>query len=559
MMPAASTGLRDLVRAAERVATDASLDELAARLRDCRAARDHPGVRVAVVGDVNRGKSTLVNRLIGVDLLPTGSVPLTREIVMVRSDDGSAAGSGEPGLVLLAPSEWLAEAEVEVIDTPGLHEGRADHLQQTRRAVEVSDVVVMAISAPSPLSLLERQFLEDELLAKRVPHVMVALTRIDQLPLGEAADFLAWFQARVAEVSPRITAVAGPGLAPGGTRELDRLRDRISDLAHSGDLIRRRDLRLAWQLTDACAAIRSAAQLANAQLSAEEASHHAAVQTLKEQLAEDDLGWTQLRLSLEERRQRLATSIGEQVTAATSELYERLDVELDRISDVKAWWDRELKSWLRHDLKKLTLSLEAQVSAAIARDFNWLEAAAARMAGTAGAGGKPPGPRAMAPISLGDQQGLELDDLRRHRMISRVAASAGGIVGAAIAFITGVGIPAAFTMGGSAIAAIIAEQSTAARLASQRATARQHVRILLDDVASQAGAHLLTEAGRCYQDAFDELRNAQSASRAARFEALASPASTGCDVTAWLDIQRQADGIAAQVSAGNQRGDRDLD
>jgi len=190
--------LRDLVRAAERVAADAGLDIVVTRLRDCRLERDRPGTRVAVVGDFNRGKSTLVNRLVGADLLPTGNVPLTRAFVLVRvlvtgpailevrwpsgaterrsltSDDPwrglvldheqsavqiveGQPSPDEPQLLLSVPSDWLSQAEVELIDTPGLHEGRVDHLLLTQRAVALSDVAVVAISALSPLSHLERQ------------------------------------------------------------------------------------------------------------------------------------------------------------------------------------------------------------------------------------------------------------------------------------------------------------------------------------------------------------------------------------------------------------------
>jgi GTPase SAR1 family protein len=618
-MPMTSADLRDLVRAAERVASDAGLDELADNLRNCRAARDHPGVRVAVVGDVNRGKSTLVNRLIGTDVLPTGSVPLTRAFVVVRrlaagepaleirwpsgaterrvlaagnpwhglvpgrssgapvGEDEIQAVATDPELVLLTPSAWLADAGIELIDTPGLHEGRVDHLRQTQRAVAVSDVVVMAISAPSPLSLLERQFLEDELLTKRIPHVIVVLTRVDQLPADEATDFIAWFRAQVAAESHRITVAVGPGLAPAGTQALAQLRERISELAHSGDLIRLRDRRLAWHLADACTVIKSAAKSAGVQLTADEASRQEAVQAAKQQLSEDDLEWNRLRLGLDERRLKLTATIRELVKTASAELAETLDVELHRVGDVKAWWERELPVRLRRDLRNLQRTLEAQVSARVSSDLGWLDSQLARAAFTAR---RSPGLPALPPVTPAEPQDLELGDLRRQRMTARVVTAGGGIAGAAIAFISGVGIPAAFTMGGSAIAAIIAEQGAEARLGEQRAKARHHARLLLDDVAGQLSESLLTGADNCYQAAFGELRSAQAVARDTRFEDLASAMSTGRDITAWLGIQRQANDIAAEVppdllgrpdagqapacdgdglAADDQQGDRDLD
>jgi GTPase SAR1 family protein len=578
--------LRDLVRAAERVAADAGLENVAVRLRDNRAERDRPGGRVAVVGDFSRGKSTLVNRLLGADVLPTGSVPLTRAFVVVRplavgpavldvrwpsgaaerrsltADDpwhglmldheSSAvrvgegqAGPAEPRLLLWTPSQWLSRVEVELIDTPGLHGGRVDHLLQTQRAVALSDVVIMAISAPSPLSLLERQFLEEELLTKRVPRVVVALTKVDQLPAAEIEDFVAWFKARIAEVSPGIAVVVGPGPAPAGAAALADLRDLVSDLAHSSDVIRRRDRRLAWQLADACQAIRSAAQAAADQLREDEAGRHAAVLAAKQQLDGDDLQWNQLRLGLDERRLRLIEVVRDSVTTATSELFDNLDVELHRVTDIKAWWERELPVRLRRELKSLTHALESQISDTISRDLRWLDSEVARMftvtrTSTA--------TRQVSPVAIRDLPDLKLDDLRRRRTLIRVVTAVGGVLGAVIAFASGVGMPAAFTIGGSAIAAIVAEGKADSKTEEQRTVAREHARRLLDDIVDQFREKLSTEVGRSYRTAFEELRAAEADWRTARLEALAATGPAP-DITTWTDIQRRVDDIAGQVPA----------
>jgi GTPase SAR1 family protein len=585
-MQAVHKDLRDLARAAERVAADANLAIVVARLRDYRAERDRVGTRVAVVGDFNRGKSTLVNRLIGTDVLPTGNVPLTRAFVVVRAVAADPAvldirwpsgaterrslttedpwhglvldhepsavnvaegqsGPEEPQLLLSVPSDWLSRVEVELIDTPGLHEGRVDHLLQTQRAVALSDVAVMAISALSPLSHLEQQFLEEELLTKRVPHVIVALTKVDQLPPDEVEEFTDWFRARIGAVSLGITVVVGPG-AVGGTEALAVLRDSIEDLAHSSDVIQRRDRRLAWQIADACAAIRSAALAARDQLEVDEASRHAAVMEAKQQLSEDDLRWNQLRLGLDARRLRFIETIRESVTAETSELFETLSVELHRVTDVKAWWERELPVRLRRELKNLTHSLESQISATISRDLSWLDSEVAR---TFTMNRKLAVARPMSAVAIGELPELELEDIRRRRTATRIITAVGGIAGAAIAFASGIGMPAAFTIGGSAIAGIIAERDADAKIEEQRALVRGHVRRLLDDVIDQFKEKLSTEVERSYRIAFEELQEAQATWRTAHLEALASTTGTGPDITTWTDIECRVDDIAGQIPA----------
>jgi len=582
--------LRDLARTAERVAVDAGLGTVAARLRENRAERDRPGTRVAIVGDFSRGKSTLVNRLLGADLLPTGNVPLTRAFVVVRAlaegppvldirwpsgaterrsltagdpwhglvleHEPSAVrvaegetGPAEPEVLLSAPSEWLAGAEIELIDTPGLHEGRVDHLLQTRRAVALSDVVVMAISAPSPLSQLERQFLEEEILTKRVPHVIVALTKVDQLPPDETEEFTDWFRARIAEVSPDITVSIGPGPS-GGPEALAVLRDQIRDLAHADNAIRRRDRRLAWQITDACAAIRSAAAAARDQLKEDEAARHAAVTAAKQELSDDDLRWNQLRLGLDERRLRFIETIREAATAAASELFETLDAELNRVTDIKAWWAQELPVRLRRELKNLAHALEAQLSATISRDLSWLDTEVARSFGMTR---KLTPTRPAAPVAVGELPALELEDIRRRRTATRIVTAVGGIAGAALAFASGIGMPAAFTIGGSAIAGILAERNADAKTEEQRVLVRGHVRRLLDDVVDQFKEKLSTEVESSYRIAFDELRTTQATWRTTRLEALAAATGTGPDITAWTDIEHRADDIADRIPADLDR------
>jgi GTPase SAR1 family protein len=592
-MPVARRDPRDLARVAEQTAADAGLEVIAARLLEHRAERDRPGTRVAVVGDFNRGKSTLVNRLVGADVLPTGNLPLTRtfvkvvavtdspSVLVVRWPSGAAerraltgddpwrglvfdqqtpavsfgegqVGPEEPRLLVSVPSAWLSAAEVELIDTPGLHEGRVDHVLQTQRAVALSDIVVLTISAPSPLSLIERQFLAEELLNKRIPHVIVVLTKLDQLPAAETGDFIAWFTDQVAEISPAIAVQIGPGLAPGGAGELARLQELIVDLAHADDVIRLRDRRLAWQVADACAALRAAALAAQDQLQLDETARRENVAAAKLQLDEDDLRWNELKIGLEERRLRFSKTIQESATAATSELFETLTAELHRVSDVKAWWEQELPVRLRRELKTLTRTLESQISLTISRDLGWLDSEVTR---TFALSRKPTVTTPVSPADVGDLPQLELHDIRRRRTATRIVTAVGGIVGAALAFASGVAMPAAFTIGGSAIAGIIAERDAEAKTEEQRTLVRQHVRRLLDDILNKFRDNLAAEVGRSYQVAFEELRQTQAAWRTARLEAIAAADTTGPDATAWEGILRRVDDIVGQlpVSADDER------
>ncbi|MHB8440386.1 MAG: dynamin family protein, partial [Acidimicrobiales bacterium] len=53
--------------------------------------------RIAVVGEFKRGKSTLLNALVGLDVLPTGVLPVTAVPIELAAGDGSAVVTFDDG------------------------------------------------------------------------------------------------------------------------------------------------------------------------------------------------------------------------------------------------------------------------------------------------------------------------------------------------------------------------------------------------------------------------------------------------------------------------------
>jgi len=73
--------LDDVLRVLDDLATQDDRERLAA----LRQRVDARNLRVLVAGEAKRGKSTLVNQLIGRDVLPTGVTPVTAVVTTVRS------------------------------------------------------------------------------------------------------------------------------------------------------------------------------------------------------------------------------------------------------------------------------------------------------------------------------------------------------------------------------------------------------------------------------------------------------------------------------------------
>ncbi len=207
--------------------------ELAAR---CVVAlcREHPGLveraqrlaeriatqrfHIAVLGEFKRGKSTLVNALIGRELLPSGVVPLTAVSTEVHfgSDhstvvfaDGRRLPIEEGEIAAYVterenPSNVKCVARVEVgtgqvfgtsgvvlVDTPGVGSVNEHNTDTARALLAESDAAVLVLSADSPLSESELRILVE--LEARHEKVFVVINKSDHLAhdeIGEVERFV---------------------------------------------------------------------------------------------------------------------------------------------------------------------------------------------------------------------------------------------------------------------------------------------------------------------------------------------------------------------------------
>ena len=144
---------------------------------------------LAVVGQFNRGKSSLMNAILGLDRLPVGIVPLTSVITKVAYGnpervwiefEGSSlrteiridqlpeyvTEAGNPGnqkrigaAEVQLPSEFLRRG-LFFVDTPGVGSAIAANTATTERFLPEADAVIFVTSFDSPLSRDELDFLQ---------------------------------------------------------------------------------------------------------------------------------------------------------------------------------------------------------------------------------------------------------------------------------------------------------------------------------------------------------------------------------------------------------------
>ncbi len=186
-----------------------------------------------VVGQFNRGKTTLINALIGEALLPVGVIPLTSVVtvlsygemplIQVCFQDGRCVETqpeslgeyvterGNPHnakavreVVVSYPSPWLKDG-VRLVDTPGIGSVFSHNTDLAYRYLPQADAVLFLLSADQPVSQAECDFLRD--VREYAQRIFFLLNKADYLSENELRDSIAFAQAAIGEALGQETFV----------------------------------------------------------------------------------------------------------------------------------------------------------------------------------------------------------------------------------------------------------------------------------------------------------------------------------------------------------------
>jgi GTP-binding protein EngB required for normal cell division len=171
-------------------------------------------LRVAMVGEAKRGKSTLANALLGEEVLPAGVVPVTAISTEVRAGaprrlevtltDGSVhtADVGHVDRYVTERHNGRNHRHVEAVrihlpaglphprmvllDTPGVGSVHLHNTEAAQEAFTAMDAAVFVLTADPPISASELELLQQ--VTDQAVRVFVVLNKADQLEPGELAE-----------------------------------------------------------------------------------------------------------------------------------------------------------------------------------------------------------------------------------------------------------------------------------------------------------------------------------------------------------------------------------
>jgi GTP-binding protein EngB required for normal cell division len=132
---------------------------------------------IVILGDSRRGKSTLINRLIGQEVIATKRNAEPRTIRVGRFPANAQADDAE----LISCQAAILQA-FDLVDTPPLCRAEGNEVSAAVRQALSANAIVICIDARQPLSMTERDILELELLPLTRCPILLAMTFLDQVP-----------------------------------------------------------------------------------------------------------------------------------------------------------------------------------------------------------------------------------------------------------------------------------------------------------------------------------------------------------------------------------------
>jgi len=213
-MPDGENALVTALNSLTALGTERDREQIQALLDRLDAAR----LRVLVGGEAKRGKSTLINALLGREVLPSGVTPLTAVATTVRYGDDSRVevvfrDGHEEKHPLTALADFVTEKRnprnertvagvtvyldapvlaggVELVDTPGTGSVFQWDTEAAHEALRTMDAAVFVLTADPPVSASERDLLDQVAeLSVTTFAVLNKADHLDRTGLAEASEF----------------------------------------------------------------------------------------------------------------------------------------------------------------------------------------------------------------------------------------------------------------------------------------------------------------------------------------------------------------------------------
>ena len=217
-----------LLSARDVFKANSSLQKYGAGLETCLERLGRHEMVLMILGEVTKGKSELVNALIGDKLLPTNPRPTTLVPHYLRwgpelkiwVEDGAGkkrnlsrkelgefsdveAGEGEGVRVVIEHPAKFLQGGLVVVDTPGVNDINMQKEELLYEDLPAADAAIMVFDSRYVLTKTEATFLHDNLPETCRDRLLLVLSKIDRLDEAERAEVADWTREGLDKISLR--------------------------------------------------------------------------------------------------------------------------------------------------------------------------------------------------------------------------------------------------------------------------------------------------------------------------------------------------------------------
>ncbi|AZT91190.1 GTPase [Caldicellulosiruptor changbaiensis] len=184
---------------------------------------------LVILGQFKRGKSTLINYMLGTNLLPTGVLPLTSSITKIYyspeikidvifnngvkkeipvdelelycTEKGNPKNQkGVDTIEIGYPFDFLNK-DVVIVDTPGIGSIYQHNTDVTYEFVDKADAVIFVLSVDPPITEVERQFLLK--IAESVDKIFFVINKCDLTNKNELEEIVSFTKSVIKDITKK--------------------------------------------------------------------------------------------------------------------------------------------------------------------------------------------------------------------------------------------------------------------------------------------------------------------------------------------------------------------
>jgi len=499
---------------------------------------------VAFVGEFSTGKSSLINHLLRRDILPVGNLPTTAILTRIRSHgkdmlvhftpEGERrppqpltsqswdhlvadhfGGDDPQGVALVGVKEsWLKGAGMELMDTPGAGDLNHKRARIVGDALLGADAAVICVSALNAMSMSEKLFVEQRLITRKTPFLMLVVNKLDQVPpegRERTMDYIktvldGWQQQWQVQIPLFIgREMEIPGTdgrwdhCMGPQKIMDQLLTWRSDPARA----RLTEIWLMERIRRLMDIPAAALKERLALLDADDQKRTDALRQKQYALDQAGLAWEKLRVQMMEKCNDCLEAVMDKVDRQQQAIVDEMIYSARNASKPQKWWEENYPYLLKSRLATLSASMENIAISRLNNDARWLNAMLDKQFRTS--------------VSVQTDTISDEDDFDRGYQHGKVemkntdAMRTGARIGttlltiaAAAAVASGGGFPLAATMGVSTGASLVTERVFARQREKQIELLTQEVQRNVPEIIRNAVAAARDRLYRMYDDIVQE-------------------------------------------------------